>query len=90
MPETCDLLTVQAFKNYIYKILTRTNTINSKKYTEDATILSLELANEPHTTDNWEKNHGIQPGSIVRAWISEMAAYVRSLDPNHMVQPLTP
>jgi mannan endo-1,4-beta-mannosidase len=77
---------VQAYKNYVQKILTRVNTVNGRRYSQDPTVFAFELANEPHTSDNYELNQGVKPGSLVRAWISEMAAFVRSLDPNHMVR----
>ena len=41
--------------------------------------------NEPHTTDLYERNRGWPPGQLVRNWIWEMAAYVKSIDGNHMV-----
>lgn len=41
---------LQAFQAYIKMILTRKNTITGVVYSEDPTIMSLELANEPHTT----------------------------------------
>jgi hypothetical protein len=46
----------------------------------------VELANEPHTRDSYEWNQGGTSGRIVREWIYEMAAYVRSIDYNHMVR----
>lgn len=48
---------------------------------------AVELANEPHTSDNYEHNLGGQPGNIVRDWVYEMANYIRSIDHNHMVGP---
>ena len=39
----------QAFQSYIKTILTRKNTINGVTYSEDPTIMAVELANEPHT-----------------------------------------
>jgi hypothetical protein len=39
----------QAFQNYIKLILLRKNTINGVVYSEDPTIMAVELANEPHT-----------------------------------------
>ena len=39
----------QAFHNYIKLILLRKNTINGVVYSEDPTIMAVELANEPHT-----------------------------------------
>ena len=48
---------------------------------------SGRLQNEPHTTDLYERNRGWPPGQLVRNWIWEMAAYVKSVDGNHMVGP---
>ncbi len=76
---------MQAYKNYVRKLLTRVNTITGVTYKEDPTIFALELANEPRCTDGYERSIGITPGTIIRAWVAEMAAYIRSLDPNHMV-----
>ncbi len=83
------LLPVQAYKNYIQKLLTRVNTITGVTYKDDPTFFALELANEPHCNDGYEISLGITPGTIVRAWVAEMAAYIRSLDPNHMVSYLS-
>ena len=41
---------LQAFQSYIKTILTRKNTITGVVYSEDPTIMAVELANEPHTT----------------------------------------
>lgn len=53
----------------------------------DATswMVAVELANEPATTDNYELSQGMTPGGLVNAWAQEMATYIRSIDPNHMV-----
>ena len=53
----------------------------------DATswMIAVELANEPATTDNYELSQGMTPGGLVNAWAQEMATYIRSIDPNHMV-----
>lgn len=42
--------TVQAYQGYIRTILTRVNTINNRRYSEDPTVFSWELANEPSST----------------------------------------
>ena len=76
----------QAYKNYISFILERTNTITGVQYKNDPIIFALELANEPHTSDNYEINLGLQPGSIVLAWVYQISAYIKSISPNHMVR----
>ncbi len=48
-------------------------------------MLAVELANEPHTSDNYERKAGLQPGSLIKAWSCEMAQFIKSIDPNHMV-----
>jgi endo-1,4-beta-mannosidase len=40
----------QAYKNYIHTVLTRVNTVNGRTYSEDPTVFSWELANEPTST----------------------------------------
>ncbi len=77
---------MQAYKGYVKTLLTRKNSINGLTWSEDPAIFALELANEPATTSNYEVNAGIKPGSIVNTWAQEMATYIRSLDPNHMVR----
>lgn len=42
--------TVQAYQGYIRTVLTRVNTVNSRVYSEDPTVFSWELANEPSST----------------------------------------
>ena len=78
----------QAYKNYISYILNRRNTITGVLYKDDPIIFALELANEPRTTDNYEYKLGLKPGSTVLAWVYEIAAYVKSISPNHMVRDL--
>ena len=41
--------------------------------------------NEPHTSNRYEQNAGKPPGKIVKDWVWEMAAYVKSLDSKHLV-----
>ena len=78
----------QAYKNYISFILKRNNTVTGVLYKNDPIIFALELANEPRTSDNYEINLGLQPGSIVLAWVYETSAYIKSISPNHMVRDL--
>jgi len=80
------LIWAQAYKNYASMIINRVNTITGVKYKDDPTIFAWELANEPHTTDNWDTLHGKPAASTVRNWVGEMAAFIKGQDPNHMVR----
>jgi hypothetical protein len=80
---------MQAYKNYVAVILNRINTITGVRYSADPTIFAWELANEPRTSKGYDALMGVPHGSVVKAWVSEMAAYFRSLDPNHMARPFS-
>ncbi|MGO4540065.1 golvesin C-terminal-like domain-containing protein [Paenibacillus sp. 2TAB19] len=60
----------QDFKNFIKFVVQRTNTYTGVPYKNDKAILAWQLGNELPSTDSW---------------VSEMAAYVKSLDSNHLV-----
>ncbi len=61
----------QDFKALISYVLNRTNTYTGVKYKDDKAILAWELGNElAYSPDDW---------------MSEMAAYIKSEDPNHLV-----
>lgn len=69
---------ITAYKNYINTVLTRINTVNGRTYSEDPTVFSWELANEPTSTAD-------QTGQTVAVWAAAIAAYIRTLDTNHMI-----
>ncbi|KDD72716.1 hypothetical protein H632_c2982p0, partial [Helicosporidium sp. ATCC 50920] len=58
----------QDFKDYINMLVSRRNTVTGVTYRDDPTIFAWELANEPHTTDGYEKSRNIKPGTLVRDW----------------------
>lgn len=64
------------YKNYLLALMERINTFTSLKYKDDPTIFSWELINEPRSKD--------KSGNLIREWLAEMSAFVKSLDPNHM------
>lgn len=66
------------YKNHIFRVLNRINTITGRKYKEDPSIFAWELANEPRCSSDMS-------GHTLHKWISEMSSYVKSLDQNHMV-----
>jgi mannan endo-1,4-beta-mannosidase len=67
----------QLYKDWIRTIVTRTNSISGQKYSEDPTVLSWELANEPRLDGNFEKEQGLEPGSLICNWVGEMSAYIK-------------
>eukprot|EP00884_Botryococcus_braunii_P015420 jgi/Botrbrau1/2561/Bobra.0079s0047.1 len=67
----------QWYKNYVRTLVNRVNTINGITYKDDPTIFSWELLNELRCTK-------CPPGTIAN-WIKENAAYLKSIDPNHLV-----
>lgn len=65
------------FKSYTKTVLERENKFSGIKYKNDPSIFSFELMNE-----------GINTGSnsqIIYNWYSEMAAYFKSVDKNHLL-----
>jgi mannan endo-1,4-beta-mannosidase len=75
-----------AYKWYVRNIIQRRNTFTGTYYYNDPTILAWELANEPHTSDNYEINRGMTPGDLTYNWIKEMSEYIKyNLDGNHLV-----
>ena len=68
------------YKDYIKTLLNHENVYTGVKYKDDPTIFSWELANEPRCeSDAGCENH------VVENWASEMSAYVKSIDSNHML-----
>ncbi|KAF4399538.1 hypothetical protein G4B88_022621 [Cannabis sativa] len=66
------------YKAYIKAILTRKNSLTGVKYSEDPAIFAWELINEPRCLSN-------SSAPVLQAWITEMAAYVKSLDEKHLL-----
>ncbi|MDD4737268.1 MAG: hypothetical protein PHP44_14320, partial [Kiritimatiellae bacterium] len=70
----------QWYKDYVTKLLTRTNTITGRTYKDDPTIFAWEIVNEPRC----ESDFG---GGTIHAWLLEMSDFVRSIDTHHMLGP---
>ena len=71
------------YKNYVKTIVNRVNHYTQVAYKDDPTIFAWELMNEPR----YEEPSEAKTGATLRAWVDEMSAYVKSLDPSHMVTP---
>ncbi|KAG5732651.1 putative mannan endo-1,4-beta-mannosidase F [Termitomyces sp. T112] len=70
--------TVQAaYKNYVNTFVSR--------YKNEPTILAWELANEPRCRGSTGTSTGTCTTATVTTWIKTFSAYIKSIDPNHLV-----
>jgi mannan endo-1,4-beta-mannosidase len=70
--------TRRLYREHVAKIALRRNTVTGVLYRDDPTIFSYELMNEAQApTGRWAER---------RAWVAEMSAYLKSLDPDHMIE----
>ncbi|URD92644.1 Mannan endo-1,4-beta-mannosidase [Musa troglodytarum] len=67
------------YKNHVRAILTRVNTITGVAYKDEAAIFAWELVNEPRCESDLS-------GRTLQAWIEDMAAHVKSIDSNHLLE----
>ena len=66
------------FANHVNYIVSRTNRNNQIKYVDDPTIMSWQIGNEPRAFSDENKEPFAR-------WMADVAAQIKSLDPNHMV-----
>ena len=71
----------ESYKNYVEHFVNRVNHYSNIPYKDDPTIFSWELMNEPRYENAGENSTGL----TLRAWVDEMASFIKTLDPNHMV-----
>ncbi|XP_043718241.1 mannan endo-1,4-beta-mannosidase 6 [Telopea speciosissima] len=67
------------YKNHVKTVLNRVNTLTNVTYKDDPTIFAWELMNEPRCPSD-------PSGDKLQAWIQEMAIYVKTIDPNHLLE----
>ncbi len=65
-----------AYFKHLEVIINRTNSISKIPYKQDPTIMSWQLANEPRAIISNRK---------YRKWIKKTAAFIKALDPHHLV-----
>jgi mannan endo-1,4-beta-mannosidase len=71
--------TRRLYREHLEKLAIRRNTITGVLYRDDPAIFGWELMNEAQViTGRWAER---------RAWFAEMSAYLKSLDPNHLIAP---
>ena len=73
---------VELNRKYIKYLVTRINTVTGIPYYDDPAIMAWELCNEPRP-GSW-KTGNENMDNFVR-WIDETAAFIHSLDKNHLV-----
>ena len=66
------------FYDYVRFIVTRTNRYTGRPYTDDPTIMSWQIGNEP-------RPFGKPQNDAFAQWLSEASAFIRSLDANHLI-----
>lgn len=69
----------EAFYKHLKFIIGRTNSYTKKKYSEDNSIMSWQIANEPRVLMN--PNH--EPAFAT--WLNETVAIIQSLDSTHLI-----
>jgi mannan endo-1,4-beta-mannosidase len=74
---------VDFYRAHVRAIVTRTNSLNGRRYADDPAIMSWQLANEPRPGGSKAAiEHRLD---AYYAWIDGTAALIRSLDANHLV-----
>ena len=68
----------ELFNDYVRFIITRTNRYTGRKYIDDPAIMSWQIGNEPRAFSK-------EALPAFEQWLSEAAALIRSLDPNHLI-----
>jgi len=70
-----DPRTKQDYRDWVSHVLNRVNPLTGRAYKDEPAIFAWELMNEPN----------IEPEELYIEWVSEMSAYVKSIDRNHIV-----
>lgn len=66
------------YQAYVRYVTGRFNRYTGLRYSEDPTIMTFELANEPRSRSD-------KTGDALLAWITQMSAYVKRLAPQQLV-----
>ncbi|GIG55375.1 Ig-like domain-containing protein [Demequina activiva] len=74
------------YKDWVTHLLNRVNPLTGIAYKDDPTIMLWEIGNELRCSDSGPYPSSDACGSdMIVAWAQEMAAHVKSIDPDHMV-----
>jgi mannan endo-1,4-beta-mannosidase len=79
----------QWYKNWVSHVLNHVNTISGIAYKDDPTIMIWELMNEPRCQGSGAPtglpSSGACTSQTIVNWISDVSAYIKSVDSNHLV-----
>ena len=70
-----DPRTKRDYQDWVRHVLSRVNTMTGRAYRDEPTIMAWDLMNEPD----------IHPIPLMIEWVSEMSAFIKNLDQNHLV-----
>jgi mannan endo-1,4-beta-mannosidase len=70
------------YRNYIAMLINRKNSYTGLQYKNDPAIMAWQLANEPRGGEGRDGRKNIED---YYRWIDETAAFIHSLDKNHLV-----
>ena len=73
------------FRHFLNFVLNRKNTVNGLLYKEDPAILCWQMGNE---FGSYPGDRGLDYQTwspLIQAWTIEMAAYIKQIDPNHLL-----
>lgn len=73
------------FKHFLHFLMNRRNTITGVLYKDDPAILAWQFGNEFDSYAPDRKMNGEQWKPIITQWELDMASYLKSLDPNHLL-----
>jgi mannan endo-1,4-beta-mannosidase len=76
-----------AYENWVRHLLERTNTVSGVKYKDDPAIFAWELANEPRcdSPQGLPSRGGCARSGRILRWVERMSAFIKKIDPNHLV-----
>ncbi|ERF72889.1 hypothetical protein EPUS_08697 [Endocarpon pusillum Z07020] len=80
------------YRDHIDAVVNRVNSVNGRKYNEDATIMAWQLANEPQAAivpEEFLGPYGLElppaPEDPLIPWVRETSEYIKSLAPKQLV-----
>ena len=79
------------YKDHIKTVMSRTNTVNGRAYTQDPTIMTWQLANEPQASDplGYTGPYSValtpNPDDLLFPWVHRISSYIRSLAPKQLI-----